>query len=88
LIHNYLESSWIVIRSCLYLKKNPLAKKDWLKKIMALGDRMYKKGEVLRPEAISQPNYLNVIIFLEDAKLITAIKDEKIDKKEVSYALD
>ncbi|MDD5344707.1 MAG: 1-acyl-sn-glycerol-3-phosphate acyltransferase, partial [Smithella sp.] len=87
LIHNYLESSWIVIRSCLYLKKNPLAKKDWLKKIMALGDRMYKKGEVLRPEAISQPNYLNVIIFLEDAKLITAIKDEKIDKKEVSYTL-
>jgi glycerol-3-phosphate O-acyltransferase len=48
---------------------------------------MYKKGEVLRPEAISQPNYLNVIIFLEDAKLITAIKDEKIDKKEVSYTL-
>jgi glycerol-3-phosphate O-acyltransferase len=87
LIHNYLESSWIVIRSCLYLKKNPLTKKDWLKKIMALGDRMYRKGEVLRPEALSQSNYQNVIIFLEDAKLITAVKDEKIDKKEFSYTL-
>lgn len=87
LIHNYLESSWIVIRSCLYLKKNPLAKRDWLKKIMSLGDRMFKKGEVLRTEALSQSNYLNVIIFLEDAKLVTTIKDEKIDKKEVSYAL-
>jgi len=32
LIHNYLESTWIVIRSCLYLKKNPLIKKDWLRK--------------------------------------------------------
>ena len=82
LIHNYLESFWIVIRSCLYLKKNPQAKKDWLKKIMTLGDRMYRKGEILRPEALSQSNYLNVIIFLEDAKLITAIKDEKNEKKE------
>ena len=90
LIHNYLESFWIVIRSCLYLKKSPQAKKEWLKKIMALGDRMYRKGEVLRLEALSQSNYLNVIIFLEDAGLITAIKDEKTDKKEkkdVSYAL-
>jgi glycerol-3-phosphate O-acyltransferase len=90
LIHNYLESFWIVIRSCLYLKKSPQAKKEWLKKIMALGDRMYRKGEVLRREALSQSNYLNVIIFLEDAGLITALKDEKTDKKEkkeVSYAL-
>ena len=44
LIHNYLESFWIVIRSCQYLKKNPLPKKDWLKKIMTLGDRMYQEG--------------------------------------------
>jgi glycerol-3-phosphate O-acyltransferase len=87
LIHNYLESFWIVMRSCLYLKKNPLTKKDWLKKIRTLGDRMYKKGEVLRPEALSQSNYQNVIIFLEEAELITAIKDDKGEKKEVSYAL-
>jgi glycerol-3-phosphate O-acyltransferase len=87
LIHNYLESFWIVMRSCLYLNKNPLTKKDWLKKIRTLGDRMYKKGEVLRPEALSQSNYQNVIIFLEEAELITTIKDEKSEKKEVSYAL-
>ena len=48
---------------------------------MTLGDRMYRKGEVLRPEALSQSNYLNVIIFLEDAELITAIKDEKNERK-------
>jgi glycerol-3-phosphate O-acyltransferase len=87
LIHNYLESSWIVIRGCLYLKKNPLNKRDWLKKIMILGDRMYRKGEVLRKEALSQANYTNVILFLEDAELITTIKDEKADKKEIFYAL-
>ncbi|HUN53908.1 MAG TPA: 1-acyl-sn-glycerol-3-phosphate acyltransferase [Smithella sp.] len=91
LIHNYLESYWIVIRSCQYLKKGKLTKKDWLKKIMTLGDRMYRKGETLRPEALSQSNYLNVIIFLEDAKLITTVteveKKGKKEKREIYYTL-
>jgi glycerol-3-phosphate O-acyltransferase len=69
------------------MKKGPLIKKDWLKKIRTLGNRMYQKGEVLRPEALSQSNYLNIIIFLEEAELISVIKDEKKEKKEISYAL-
>ncbi|MGV8058701.1 MAG: 1-acyl-sn-glycerol-3-phosphate acyltransferase [Smithellaceae bacterium] len=88
LIHNYLESCWIVLRSCLYLKKTSHTEKDWLKKIRALGDRMYRKGEVLRAESLSQSNYLNVIRFLEDAELIgTVIKEEKGGKKETAYTL-
>lgn len=88
LIHNYLESYWVVIRSCSYLKKAPLEEKDWLKKIRTLGNRFYRKGEVLRTEALSQSNYMNVIKFLEEAELITAIiREEKGGKKEISYAL-
>lgn len=88
LIHNYLESCWIVLRSCLYLKKTPHTERDWLKKIRALGDRMYRKGEVLRAESLSQSNYLNVIRFLEDAELIATItREEKGGKKEVTYKL-
>ncbi len=88
LIHNYLESCWIVLRSCLYLKKTPHAEKDWLKKIRTLGDRMYRKGEVLRAESLSQSNYANVIRFLADAELITSIiKEEKGGKKETAYTL-
>lgn len=91
LIHNYLESYWIVIKSCLYLKKNPQTSKDWLKKIRSLGDRMYRKGEILRIEALSQSNYSNVMIFLEDSKLINTIikfeKNGKKEKKEISYTL-
>jgi glycerol-3-phosphate O-acyltransferase len=88
LIHNYLESCWIVMRSCLYLKKTPHTEKDWLKKIRPLGDRMFHKGEVLRAEALSQSNYTNVIRFLEDAELIaTSVKEEKGGKKESYYSL-
>ena len=88
LIHNYLESCWIVIRSLVYLKKKPLTQREWLKKIRALGDRMFRKGEVLRAEALSQSNYLNVIKLMEDADLITTErKEEKSGKKEAIYTL-
>jgi len=43
LIHNYLESFWIVIRSCLYLKKSPQAKKEWLKKLLPWATECTKK---------------------------------------------
>jgi glycerol-3-phosphate O-acyltransferase len=77
-----------VIKSFPYLKKKTQNQKDWLKKIRDLGDRMYKRGEILRAEALSQSNYLNVIRFLEDAELIASIvKEEKGGKKEFAYSL-
>jgi glycerol-3-phosphate O-acyltransferase len=49
---------------------------------------MYSKGEVLRAEALSQSNYVNVIRFLEDAELIAkADKEEKGGKRESVYIL-
>jgi len=68
-------------------EEKSIDKEGLAKKRMTLGDRMYRKGEVLRREALSQSNYLNVILFLEDAGLITAMKDEKNEKKEIIYAL-
>jgi glycerol-3-phosphate O-acyltransferase len=88
LIHNYLESYWVVFKSFPYLKKKPQNEKDWLKKIRALGDRMHKRGEVLRAESLSQSNYQNVIKLLEEAELIASIvKEEKSGKKEFAYSL-
>jgi glycerol-3-phosphate O-acyltransferase len=88
LIHNYLESCWIVIRSLVYLKKKPLTQKEWLARIRPLGDRMFRKGEILRAEALSQANYQNAIKFLEDAELIISqAREEKGGKREVLYSL-
>lgn len=87
LIHNYLESYWIVIRSIVYLKKKPLTEREWLTKIRPLGDRMYRKGEVLRAEALSQANYRNAIKFLEDAEMIVSqSREEKGGRRETIYA--
>jgi glycerol-3-phosphate O-acyltransferase len=88
LIHNYLESCWIVIRSLVYLKKSPLTQKEWLAKIRPLGERMFRKGEVLRAEALSQSNYLNAIKFLENVELvISQVKEEKSGRNEMTYNL-
>lgn len=88
LIHNYLESCWIVIRGMVYLRKKPLTQREWLVKIRPLGDRMFRKGEVLRAEALSQANYINAIKFLEDAELIRSqIREGKGGKEELVYGL-
>lgn len=87
LIHNYLESCWIVARSMVYLKKKPLTQKEWLAKIRPLGDRIFRKGEVLRAESLSNANYINAIKFLEDAELVVSQTEGKSGKEERFYRL-
>ena len=87
LIHNYLESCWIVARSMVYLKKKPLTQKEWLAKIRPLGDRIFRKGEVLRAESLSNANYINAIKFLEDAELVVSQTEGKSGKEERYYRL-
>jgi glycerol-3-phosphate O-acyltransferase len=89
LISNYIESYWVVVRGCSYLRKEPLAEKDLLKKIQGLGAKMYRKGEIRRAEALSQSNFESALRFLQDSNilLVTEIK-EKSEKKPIkSYAL-
>lgn len=87
LIHNYLESCWIVMRSMVYLKKKPLTQKEWLSRIRPLGDRMFQKGEVLRAESLSNANYINAVKFLEDAELVVSQTEGKSGKEERTYRL-
>jgi glycerol-3-phosphate O-acyltransferase len=79
LIHNYMESYWVVIRSCSYLKKEPKTEREFLRKIQQLGTRMYKKGEVSRAESLSSSNYTNALKFLADSDilLLSLTRDKK-----------
>jgi glycerol-3-phosphate O-acyltransferase len=89
LISNYIESCWVVIRGCSYLRKEPLPEKDLIKKVQGLGAKMYRKGEIRRAEALSQSNFESALRFLQDSDilLVTEIR-EKSEKKPIkSYAL-
>jgi glycerol-3-phosphate O-acyltransferase len=82
LIHNYMESYWVVVRGCYYLRKGPKAERDWLKNIRGLGERMYRKGEIRRAEALSQSNYQSAIRYLQDVNIVSVTEvPEKGDKK-------
>ena len=60
-LKTFLESYWIVLN---YFMRNPQKStkaKDHLKKITNRGDRMYKRKEVERKEALSKVNYQNAV---------------------------
>jgi glycerol-3-phosphate O-acyltransferase len=83
LIHNYMESYWVAVRGCYYLRKGPKPERDWLRSIRGLGERMYRKGEIRRAEALSQSNYQSAIRYLEDVNIISVT--EVADKAEKRF---
>ncbi len=89
LIHNYIESYWVVVRGCYYLRRKSKVERDWLKNIRGLGERMYRKGEIRRGEALSQSNYQSAIRYLQDVNIISVTEvAEKGEKKFIKrYAL-
>jgi glycerol-3-phosphate O-acyltransferase len=89
LIHNYIESCWVVVRGCYYLRKGAKTERDWLKSIRGLGARMYRKGEIRRAEALSQSNYQSAIRTLQDLNIISVAEVQEKGEKRISkrYAL-
>ena len=62
-LKTYLESYWIVINHFRREPGQPMDLKERLKKIEALGNRMYKGEEIERKEALSRINYRNAVDF-------------------------
>lgn len=89
IVRNYTESYWVAIRGCYHLKKRPKSEKDWLKNLRSLGERMYRKGEIRRAEALSQSNYQSAIRYLQDAGILSFQEvQEKGEKRSIKrYAL-
>jgi glycerol-3-phosphate O-acyltransferase len=89
LVRNYTESYWVAIRGCYHLKKGAKAEKEWLKSLRGLGERMYRKGEIRRAEALSQSNYQSAIRYLQDVNIITVQDVQEKGEKRLTrrYAL-
>lgn len=86
LVQNYMESYWIAVRGCYYLRKKPKSEKDWLKTMHNLGERMFRKGEIRRAEALSQSNYQSAIRYLQDLNIVAVTKvQEKREKRLTNY---
>jgi glycerol-3-phosphate O-acyltransferase len=60
-LKTYLEAYWIVINFYMRNPQNAVKPKNRLKKITARGNRMYKRKEIERKEALSKVTYQNAI---------------------------
>jgi len=78
-LKTYFESYWIVISYYMRNPQNSLKAKDRLKKIAARGERMYKRKEIERKEALSEINYQNAVDFFISKGIKGADDSEKID---------
>ena len=73
----YFEAYWIVLNFYKkYTKQSIFDTKDYIKKIQSLGNRMYKRKEVERTEALSKINYKNAVTFFTSHGLTEAEKDK------------
>jgi glycerol-3-phosphate O-acyltransferase len=78
-LKTYFESYWIVLS---YYKRNPqnsAKPKDRLKKIAARGNRMYKRKEIDRKEALSKVSYQNAVDFFTSQGIKGSDDTEKIE---------
>lgn len=76
----YFEAYWVVLNFYMrYIKGPILEHKNHIKKIQALGSRMYKRNEIIRNEGLSRINYKNAVNFFTRNGLLNPENEE--DKK-------
>jgi len=70
MLTNFLEAYDIVFNNLPTLKKKPANEKDMLGRLTKTGNRLYKQGGVLRPEALSQLLYKNALRYANNEGMI------------------
>ena len=78
-LKTYFESYWIVLNFYMRNPKNAVKPKDRLKKITARGNRMYKRKEIERKEALSKVGYQNAIEMFSSRGIKRSDDTEKIE---------
>ncbi len=78
-LKTYFESYWIVISFLQNNSNKSIKTKDRLKKILANGNRMYKRHEIDLPEALSRVSFQNAIDFFTSKGIKGSDNSDKIE---------
>jgi glycerol-3-phosphate O-acyltransferase len=70
MVRPYFEAYLVAARGLSDLPAEGLPKKEWIKKTLALGQRLYLAGEIEERESISQHKLENAISALKDHGLL------------------
>jgi glycerol-3-phosphate O-acyltransferase len=66
MIRSYFEAYWLAARTLSELPAAGLSRKDWVKRALAVGQRLYLAGEIQDRESISKPKLENALLALRD----------------------
>jgi glycerol-3-phosphate O-acyltransferase len=78
LIRNYFEGYWLVLRGLRYLQKNGFTEKEFIKKILGLGQRALKLELVERPECVSKIIFDNALkLYVEKNIIVRNVGGDK-----------
>lgn len=89
LLRNYFEGYWLVLRAFRYFHKKPHAERDFIKKVMSLGQKALKLQLIERPEAISKIIFGNALkYYLEKGVIEKFNGDEKGKDKDQEWYAD
>lgn len=82
LLRNYLEGYWLVLRGLRYLTKNGFTEKDFIKKILGLGQKALKLELVERPECVSKIIFDNALKLCLQKGIIVKVMSGEKEKEE------
>ena len=77
-LKTYFESYWIVLSFLQNSANNSIKSKDRLKKILAIGNHMYKRHEIALPEALSKVSFQNAIDYFNSKGIKGSDNSDKI----------
>ncbi len=76
MLTNFLEAYGVVLNASDILEKKAMTEKEFLAKLRRTGNRLYKQGQVLRREAISQLLFKNAIKFSINNGILTKVPND------------
>jgi glycerol-3-phosphate O-acyltransferase len=76
LLTNFLEAYGVVLNGLPALSKKPQTQKEFLQRLRGVGQRLFKQGQILRPEALSLLLYENALKMAKDRGLISSAPGE------------
>lgn len=84
IVHDLLESYYIVLKSLCEIKSSKFNKKDFITAIRKNGVKMFHTGEIMFSESLSLPNYLNMIKKIVD---LGYVEEKYISRKNSKFTI-
>jgi len=84
LLRNYFEGYWLVFRGLRYLQKKSFTEKDFIKKILGLGQKALKLELVEKPECVSKIIFDNALkLCLEKDIIVRVVSGDKESEEQL-----